>query len=198
MSVVITGTTGPKIYLSISRQADKAFVKEVVRQLSFIEARIVSYDTATVYDRKELLDCNYLFLILPQNFKSIGEKLPIIGKGQYDEIRAFKERYQYIVDPKIYVIYDASSGLWLSKVKTVMLNDITTWTDFGCLHCEDECLEITSFAKSNMSPPIHVYGEYYSQNTKIKSNDQSCDAIVPTEIQLHLALFTKLKSKNGF
>lgn len=112
-----------KVFLSVSRQANPAWIEKVVNYLQkyMPDVEIVRYAGGS-YSSKPMLDCDTVVMIPPAQ-KDLTNYC-YMGKGQTTEIQEMN-KVNRVKD--VYVMRDSGETIWCKQIQTVEVMDID-WT----------------------------------------------------------------------
>lgn len=122
-----------KVFLAFSNAADQEDLIQVKYLLNQEGVEIVQFENGN-YDKEQMLDCDFIFLITPRQDIVSGQVS--IGRGQYDQLMFLRERKHIGSDKKnlnevskalAVFCYDKNQtkkGMFLAKVKSIQTDDI--------------------------------------------------------------------------
>lgn len=122
-----------KVFLAFSNAADQEDLIQVRYLLNQEGVEIVQFENGN-YDKSQMLDCDYVFLITPR--QTIINNEVSVGRGQYDQlvflneaglIGSDKKNMQSVIRSVGIFCYDKDQiqkGMFLARVGNVKIDDI--------------------------------------------------------------------------
>ena len=122
-----------KVFLAFSNAADQEDLIQVKYLLNQEGVEIVQFENGN-YDKEQMLDCDYVFLITPRQYITNNEIS--VGRGQYDQLVFLKDKgligsdkknMQPVTEKVGVFCYDkdqTQKGMFLAKVEKGRVDDI--------------------------------------------------------------------------
>ena len=157
-----------KAYLSKSKAGNFNDIIKAKNYLELLGFEVVEFQGG-MYSNKPLLSCDRLF-ILPPCLK----ENPTIGKGQYEEICAFRKQQRK--QDNIHIISNMSNRLHIDELNKILLIKKNWQTDYAVLKTNNQQMDIVNYMTMYEKNKID-FGYGIENTTKVSPNETDSTSV---------------------